>query len=73
MTDITKEQLNRKDIEEWSEAEKEAAEQMSHTLTASYLTVRKLAAQGSKTQTYEEIIQDLLDEQTAPLEVSPDV
>ena len=60
MTDITKKQLESKPLEQWSQEERQAAQQMSHTLTADYLTVRKLAQRGTKAQSYQDILEMLL-------------
>lgn len=73
MTDITKQQLKRKDIEEWSEEETKAAEGMTHTITANYAVVRRLAALGTANQTYEDILTALLDEHDEGEEVLADV
>lgn len=65
-SDITKEQLKRKNLEQWSDEERAAAEEMGHTITCNYLLVRRLAKQGNKTQTYGDILESLLDEDGHP-------
>lgn len=61
MTDITKEQLESKPLEQWSQEEKRAADEMGHTITVDYLTARRIAARGAKTQSYDDILEGLLE------------
>lgn len=63
MTDISKDKLAGKPLAEWSEEERAAAQEMSHTLTLSYLTVKRLAETGDKTQSWQDMIEDLLEDQ----------
>lgn len=63
---VSKQQLEGKGIEEWTEAEKEAAQEMGHSVQLSYLTVRQLAQTGSKTQTWDEMVQGLLEGEGVP-------
>lgn len=61
MADIEKEQLEGKSLQQWSEEERKAAEEMSHTISVNYLLVRQLASLGTKTQSYEDILEQVLD------------
>lgn len=60
---ISKEQLKEKPLEEWSEEEREAAADLPHSVQLSYLTVRRLADTGSKTQTWDELVAGLIEEE----------
>lgn len=63
---IQKAILKNKQLSEWSEEEREAAKDLTHSVQLSYHTARELAATGSKTQTWEELVRSLLEAQKPP-------
>lgn len=61
-TDISREDLKAKSFEEWTEAEKWAAKDYSHTLGVSLYNVRRLGQHGDKGQTWDDILGDVLNQ-----------
>lgn len=59
---ITKDQLAGKPLAQWSEEEHQVAEELDHTLTLSYSTVKRIAERGDKTQSWDQMIRDLLED-----------
>lgn len=59
--DVSREDLKSKPLSQWSEAEREAAADMSHTLGVSLLNTRRLGQWGDKGQSWDEILGTALD------------
>jgi len=60
-TEISKEQLKRKPFSEWSSEEVEAAQDMTHNLPVSMLTVGRLQEHGQKSMSWDRIVNQVLD------------
>lgn len=66
---ITKSELRSKPIGDWTEEERQAAEEMEHTVALSYLTTRQIAETGTREQTWDELVTALLDQEEQGQEV----
>ena len=58
---VSREQLKSKPVQEWTDTEQELAKQMSHTLAASLYNTRRLERYGSKSQSWDNILEQALD------------
>ena len=64
-TEVEKEELKRKPLSEWTPEEAEAAQEMTHNIPVSMLTVGRLQEHGQKSMSWDRIVNQVLDEAEA--------